>query len=153
MIQPLPHSEQQAALDRLADWAGVHLPANPEDRPLSVAEAAALADGGLIEIGAHTMTHPCLPLISAERRRAEIEGSKAACSEIAGREVTSFAYPFGKHCAESAREVAQAGFGCACTTAAGVVEPTTDPFLLPRIHVRDCDGAEFERRLSQWLTM
>lgn len=153
MIQPLSHSEQQMALASLADWACVDLPAVSEDRPLSVAEASALADGGLIEIGAHTMTHPCLPLISAGRRRTEIEGSKTACSEIAGREVTSFAYPFGKHCAEAAIEVAQAGFACACTTAAGAVEPATDSFLLPRIHVRDCDGAEFERRLSQWLAL
>ena len=148
LLRPLTAQAQSEAVAEVAAWAGVNLPEMPDNRPLSRAEAATLIDGGLIEIGAHTLTHPDLPAIAAGLQRDEIIRSKADCEEIAGRPVTSFAYPHGRHAPETVKLVREAGFCAACTTAAGFVRKSTDPFLLPRIQVLDWDGAEFERRIE-----
>ena len=46
---------------------------------------------------------------------------------------------------DTVRLVREAGFRLACTGEAGVVTRWTDPFRLPRLHVTDCDGDQFER--------
>ena len=147
-LAPLRHETRRAALAELAAWAGLAQPDDPAARPMSRDEAARLAAGGLVVIGAHTMTHPRLPDCSPERQKAEIEDSKAACEEIAGEPTEGFSYPFGAHAPETQRLVREAGFASACTTAAGPVSTSADRFLLPRIPVLDWDGAELEHRLA-----
>jgi hypothetical protein len=65
--------------------------------------------------------------------------------------VSAFAYPFGKQSDYSSETIAivrEAGFAIACTNVAGIVEPGTDRFQLPRLHVHDWDGDTFSRQLS-----
>src|SRR5262245_40986030 len=64
-------------------------------RPLTSEELAQLASSPLIEIGAHTMTHPTLGVASVEDQRREIAGCRAALEHALGRPVTAFAYPYG----------------------------------------------------------
>jgi peptidoglycan/xylan/chitin deacetylase (PgdA/CDA1 family) len=54
-----------------------------------------MVDSGLIEIGAHTMSHAILSRLSEKERRAEISGSIAAVHELTGRSCRVFAYPNG----------------------------------------------------------
>ncbi len=147
-LQALPHAMRRPALIELAAWAGLAEPDDPAARPMSRDEAARLAAGGLVEIGAHTMTHPRLPDCSPERQKAEIEDSKSGCEAIAGSSVGGFSYPYGAHGPETRRLVRAAGFTSAGTTAAGPLAASVDRFLLPRIPALDWDGAELERRLA-----
>lgn len=147
-LQPLPQEGRRAALADLAAWAGLAQPDDPAARPMSLEEAARLAADGLVEIGAHSMTHPRLPDCSPERQRAEIGDSKIACEQIAGRHVSAFSYPYGAHGPETERLARAAGFSSACTTAAGPLTTSADRFRLPRIPARAWDGAELERRLE-----
>src|SRR3712207_8118756 len=48
-------------------WAGDKEVAHPSYRPLSLEEVTALAQGELVEVGAHTVTHPALPKLSPDR--------------------------------------------------------------------------------------
>jgi len=48
-----------------------------------------------IEIGNHTVTHPCLPRCSAEASRREIDEAHARLTTILGHEPRAFAYPNG----------------------------------------------------------
>jgi peptidoglycan/xylan/chitin deacetylase (PgdA/CDA1 family) len=105
-----------------------------------------LASGGLVEIGAHTLTHPTLPPQPLEIQRAEIFQSKAACETLSGRKVISFSYPFGDSVPATAELVREAGFTSACS--AGRVNRGTERFRLPRLTVQDWDGAELERRMA-----
>jgi peptidoglycan/xylan/chitin deacetylase (PgdA/CDA1 family) len=53
------------------------------------------AEGGLVEVGAHILTHSVLSTLPAATQRDEILESKACLEEIPGQPVTSFSYPYG----------------------------------------------------------
>lgn len=73
------------------------------DIPGGIPEAALLKPGqikemlksGLVEFGAHSMSHAGLAKLSPEEIREEIGGSKRALEAFLKRPVVSFAYPFG----------------------------------------------------------
>ena len=112
-----------------------------------------LAQGGLLDVGAHTVTHPALAALSASRQRDEILQSKGRLEEVLGHRVTHFAYPHGTRSDYSPETVAivrEAGFACACSSFEGVVEKSTDRFQLPRVHVQDWNEEEFAGLLSGW---
>lgn len=66
-----------------------------------------------VELGAHSVTHPQLDIVSSEQRRSEIADSKLQLEDGLGRRVRSFAYPHGYHSAAARRLVAAAGFDSA----------------------------------------
>jgi peptidoglycan/xylan/chitin deacetylase (PgdA/CDA1 family) len=151
LLQPLYEEERQRALTELRIWAGTTATGRPTHRALTLAEAVAMDQGGLIELGAHTVNHPALSSISTEAQQAEIQQSKTSLEELLGHSVHSFAYPYGSFNEQTPGLVQGAGFARACSTIAGTVWPRSNPFLLPRVEVHDWDGEEFSRRLSRWL--
>jgi peptidoglycan/xylan/chitin deacetylase (PgdA/CDA1 family) len=116
-------------------------------RPMTVEEVRLLISDKLISIGAHSVTHPALTELQAEARQFEIVNSKRACEVLSAKQVSAFAYPFGSVDAAVRNDICEAGFVCACSTRYGPVEIDSDPFVLPRVHVVDCDGEAFERSL------
>jgi peptidoglycan/xylan/chitin deacetylase (PgdA/CDA1 family) len=153
LLKPLTEDKRQKALDELLAWAGDEPGARSTYRLLSYEEVFALTQGELMEVGAHTVTHPELSTLPAVSQRNEIQQSKAQLEEVLGRPVTSFAYPYGTrsdYTAETVRIVREAGFACACSNIHGVVGQSTDRFQLPRVHVQNWDGEEFARLLSRW---
>lgn len=150
MLRPLAAGPRRAAIEQLVSWAGSRAAGRHEARLLSPSEARSLGGSDLVEIGAHSVTHPMLDTLPPARQQLEIEQSKANLEEMIGEPVTSFAYPHGAHTAETAALVRNAGYHCACSTVAAAVRPGTDPYRLPRMHVEDWDGEGFARRLSSW---
>lgn len=145
----LAPEERERLLDRLAGWRG-RAGARATHRALRSREIVALADGGLIEVGAHTVTHPLLDRLDVEAQRQEIAGSKARLEQILGAAVVSFAYPHGRYGDATPGIVAELGFRQACTVEPGVVWRGTDPFLVPRILVGEWDADALARRLARW---
>jgi peptidoglycan/xylan/chitin deacetylase (PgdA/CDA1 family) len=122
-------------------------------RPLSPEEVVELARGGLIEIGAHGLTHARLARLSAQDQRREIGESRRQLEEILKTPVTSFAYPFGgkqDFTAQTASIVQQEGFSGACAATSGTVRVDADLWRLERFHVVDSDGDQMDRRISRW---
>lgn len=153
-LLPLSQHEQREILDQLAHRVNLDSVPRPAYRTLSVPEVAALARGGLVEIGAHTVTHPTLSHLPAALQREEIRQSKARIEEILERPVMSFAYPFGGYAhytRESVRAVREAGFACACSALRGVVTRSADLHQLPRLYMTDWDGEQFARTLAGFL--
>jgi hypothetical protein len=64
--------------------------------------------------------------------------------------VTSFAYPYGHHAAETAALLREEGFSSACSVHSGLLNRRSDLFWLPRIKVEDWDGEKLDRVLSDW---
>jgi peptidoglycan/xylan/chitin deacetylase (PgdA/CDA1 family) len=152
LMQPLPATSQKAILESLLSWASASREGRPANRPMTPDAAAEIAASALFELGAHTVTHPLLSSLTAGVQRREIECSKQHVEAIAGRPVSTFTYPYGDCDAAIVAVVAQAGFTSACTTAPNAVHADGDLLRLPRIHVGNWTGDEFERRLSEWLT-
>jgi len=153
LLRPVSERERQRKLDELRDWVIDAPERPPKHRPLSSGEIGKLQQGGLVEVGAHTVTHPVLSALPPAVQRGEIANSRARLEKILGHPVTSFAYPYGKrhdYTAETVDMVRRAGFGCVCSTFAGVVRRSSDRFQLPRVYVRNWDGDRLARRLGKW---
>lgn len=104
---------------------------------VNVDELREMNASGLVEIGAHTLTHPILAAEPAERSAHEIKDSVARLSALLDREVRAFAYPnglygpdFGRREMDCARE---AGIRAAFSVDPGVLTGKTDPLAIPRI--------------------
>jgi peptidoglycan/xylan/chitin deacetylase (PgdA/CDA1 family) len=138
-------------LARVAVQLGVGSTPRPTHRPLTADELRRLADGGLVEIGAHTVTHPVLAHLVPDEQRREIEQSKADLEAWLDQRVTTFAYPHGTasdYTAETVGLVRATGFAGACSSIYGTVRRDSDVFQLPRLPVLDWDGDRFAERVS-----
>src|SRR5215207_9567 len=85
LLHSLTEGERRRALDELLAWAGTEPAAHPIHRPLSLEEAVVLAQGELIEVGAHTVTHPALSTLPTAAQQTEVLQSKAQLEEILDR--------------------------------------------------------------------
>lgn len=147
-LLPLPDGLRRHCLDELARQIGVSLTGRDSHRAMTAEEVRLLASD-LIEIGAHTVTHPALPLLSTEEKRAEIIGSQRACEALLGRPARSFSYPHGMYDQESLDAVREAGFVAACTTEDAPVTGRARRLEMPRIHVKNWDGETFAQRMRR----
>jgi peptidoglycan/xylan/chitin deacetylase (PgdA/CDA1 family) len=146
-LRPLEDEERRALMAEIRSSFG-----NGDTRPnlgraMTFEEARALATDGLVRIGAHTVTHPLLTNLDASSRRREIVASKAACEAVTGGHVQGFTYPYGDLNGEVRSAIEGAGFEYACSTRHGPVTADSDILALPRIHVLDWDGDDFNRTL------
>ena len=155
LLHGLDGAGREAKLDELASWAGMTRGVRASHRPMRPEEVVALAQGGLVEIGAHTVHHLVLSALPASSQAEEIETSKRTLEDIAGTSIQSFSYPFGTphdYTSETVRLVKSAGFCRACSNFSGFVTARTPVFELPRVVVRNWNGAAFERQLENWFS-
>lgn len=121
---------------------------------LTVSEIVRLGSSEVVEIGAHTITHPVLSSLSEAEQFDEIVGGRNALAEILGVPPVTFAYPFGTpldYNRRSVRSVARAGYALACANFTCKVGRASPRLELPRMLVRDWPAEEFERRLTDLL--
>ncbi len=153
-LRSLPPSQRDKLLGELNSLAGfASEPAREEYRPLTTAELRELDRGELADVGAHGLTHSALANLTLEDQGEEIEGSKRRLESLLGRHINLFSYPFGgkrDFTVKTTRVVQEAGFTAACTGRVGRVEPSSDPFRLPRIPVYDWDGEHFEKQIESF---
>jgi peptidoglycan/xylan/chitin deacetylase (PgdA/CDA1 family) len=113
-------------------------------------ELTRLAAEDLIEIGAHTMTHPLLAAQSPKEQARELRGSKQWLQSLLSQPIRSFSYPYGgsdHYTAETVRAAAECGFVRACTTNSRFVRRSDAPLEWGRLQVPDVGGDEFEKLL------
>ena len=150
-LQTLPVLERQKILDDLAVWAEAGTTGRATHRTLTHDEVILLDHGDLIEVGAHTMTHPSLAALSLPAQRNEIQDSKACLEAILRHPVTSFAFPNGSSNQQTIQTLGELGFLCACSSNPDGIRKNADLFKLSRVVVRDWDGETFDRWLSWWM--
>jgi peptidoglycan/xylan/chitin deacetylase (PgdA/CDA1 family) len=139
----------------LGQTAGIESRALVESLCLDWSELRALAAHPLATIGAHTLTHPRLALLSEDDGLAEMAGGRDRLEQELGRPCRHFAYPYGDPLSAGPREFAYAerlGFATAVTTRPGMIFPehAKHPWALPRLSVNGLwqDAASFDALLS-----
>jgi peptidoglycan/xylan/chitin deacetylase (PgdA/CDA1 family) len=150
-LERLPDDERRKELRRLAASRPVAAKRLTKSRVLRVEELSDLTAGGLIELGAHSLSHPRLSSLPRPDQDQEIAGSKRRLEGIAGHQVHAFAYPHGDYSEETAALVREAGYRCACTSSPDVCRAGTDPFALPRFWPDQRGDGRFSRWLRWWL--
>ena len=150
-LRPMATADRDEAIAYLHEWSGSQTPPRQSHRVMTADELVALESDRLIEIGAHTVTHPLLPALPADAQRSEMAASRADLERLLGHRIWSFSYPFGGADATTTALARSVGFESATAVHEETVWRESDGFRLPRFAVRDWDGAEFERRLTRWL--
>ena len=88
-----------------------------------------------VSFGAHTHTHPSLSRIPIEEAKEEILLSKRLMEKQLGKEINTFAYPYGsdKDINGEVRDIVKdSGLKCACILKDGINRAGDDVFLLKR---------------------
>jgi peptidoglycan/xylan/chitin deacetylase (PgdA/CDA1 family) len=108
----------------------------PTLRLIDAEQASELA-GTDTELGSHALSHPRLTTLDDAQLDAEVIGSRERLSEVIGRDVPGFCYPYGDHDARVVEAVRRAGYDYAC---AYQTHGRWDRLTLPRTHVGQPDG-------------
>ncbi|RXF75133.1 polysaccharide deacetylase family protein [Hansschlegelia zhihuaiae] len=133
-----PEERLRTETQRLALEQGIDPLSFARDLCMRWDELREVAADPLVEIGAHTVTHPMLAKHPAEVARAEMAESREAIAQALGRTPRHFAYPVGDLSAAGARDYALAdeiGFDSAVTTRPGHLDAShaAAPTALPRV--------------------
>ena len=153
LFRILDHDTIERIMNNIREWAGDSKYNKHDDRALNEEELLSLVDDGLIEIGAHTMTHARLSSLCPADQWKEIVDCKKILEIIIKKEIISFAYPFGKkedYTNVSRKLVKKAGFKCACSNFPRIVRWGSDVYQLPRYLVRDWDSEKFTHHIEKW---
>ncbi|MBC2853574.1 MULTISPECIES: polysaccharide deacetylase family protein [Cetobacterium] len=125
-------------------------PGNPEKRftLMNQDELLEMQNYG-IEFGGHTSTHPRLAELSTEQVKSEIINSKSNIEKIIGKELLSFAYPYGSLNEEVKRIPQEAGYKFAVATDSGSIVFSDDLFEIRRIGIFPTNNLfNFKRKVS-----
>jgi len=146
-IKHRPFEERQRLVSCFCDRVGRRL---PDDLMMTNSQVRELYDAGM-EIGAHTMTHPILKMLSDADARLQILDSSQALEKIIGQRITGFAYPNGRpgddYAVRDRNLVESLGFSYALSTVAAVATSDSDCFQLPRFTPWDREPAAWLARL------
>jgi peptidoglycan/xylan/chitin deacetylase (PgdA/CDA1 family) len=146
----LDSEERRRTLDALWTWAGRVRVTRQGYRPMNADELRAAATSSLVEIGAHTISHPRLPTLGSDAQRQEIIGGAESLERTLGARPRSFSFPFGQRDPDSLAIVREA-FDRAVLTRPGVITANTPPHQLNRLPVEDWPLDVFKARLRKFL--
>jgi len=152
-LRRLPAGDRDGLVSRWREWAGVAEGARESHRTLSTEELIALSESRGVSIGAHTLTHPSLAMLSATEQLHELRESRRWLETIIAKPVTAIAYPYGELGDVSAVTVAaarSAGFDMGFSNVGGTAWRWSSRWRVPRMLVRDWDAATFSARLDAW---
>ncbi|MFA6476205.1 MAG: polysaccharide deacetylase family protein [Candidatus Paceibacterota bacterium] len=117
---------------------------------LNETEIKILSNHPLIEIGAHTVNHPSLAGLEPGEQQKEILNSKKKLEGITGKEIKTFAYPFGGiyDFSEATKKIVrESGFDFAYSNTGLLAIKTKNGFGIPRINIREITPQGLARRL------
>lgn len=147
-----PEEERVRQVARIEAWSGTSPGEDRSAWPMTADQLRQLASGGLVDIGAHSVSHPRLTKLSRAEKQFEIAQSCLDCEHILGNRPTSFSFPNGDYDEECTDLVREAGFTVACTSRPDLVWASGKAHETSRISVPDCSGEALWRLLRwRWL--
>jgi peptidoglycan/xylan/chitin deacetylase (PgdA/CDA1 family) len=131
-----------ATLARNALRATVYVTAGAIDRPGALRRdqlVGLAARDDVIQLGAHSVTHPHLDALPHRLMRAEVTASKSLLEQLIDGPLDTFAYPYGSYDAHVRRAVVAAGFRSAAAVKNAISHRDDDPWALARYTVTNAD--------------
>jgi peptidoglycan/xylan/chitin deacetylase (PgdA/CDA1 family) len=153
-LEPVNPSARDEILAGLFSAAAVDRGTRESHRMLTADQTRELGASEVIEVGAHTLSHPRLSTLTPAHQNVEIREGRRLLQDVLGADVTTFAYPFGEpqdFDATTVGFVRAAGYFSAGAVRDLAVSRSSRVYELPRVGVVNWDGSEFERRLEWWL--
>lgn len=145
----LTHDERERQLVALWSWSGRKRLDRNSYRPMNPSEIRALDQSPLMDIGAHTMTHPRLPSLASDDKKEEILEGARQIRSLTGEMPTAFSYPFGQWDTESL-EIVKNFFDHAVVTRPKCVTSDTPRHRLNRFAVQNWSMNDFDFRIQSW---
>jgi peptidoglycan/xylan/chitin deacetylase (PgdA/CDA1 family) len=147
-LHPLGDAPRRRLVDELARSAGIE----PDADVLTMTDddLHRLADGDLVSVGGHTVTHPNLTLLSPQEQLAEMRDSRTQLEAAIGKPVTSFCFPHGEYTGDSLELTRQAGYAETCVSVEAVVQPGRSRFEIPRWRATNLYADVFIWELSRF---
>jgi peptidoglycan/xylan/chitin deacetylase (PgdA/CDA1 family) len=108
--------------------------ATPPKSPMNMDENQLneISNSGLVDVGAHTLNHPCLINESEQVASNEIYESIDWLSKILNKEIKSFVYPNGNYGEREISLLKSKGIKLAFTTERGKLSNQDNPLKIPR---------------------
>lgn len=153
LVEALDVAQRQEWLTQLRCWAGLDASGRESHRAMSIEELKVLAASPWVTIGAHTVSHTSLSILSEEEQRHEIIGSREELEKIIGRKISVFSYPFGTRAhynIVSLRLCREAGFIRTAANFPGQAHRWTDLCQIPRQLVRNWNVEIFAARMREF---
>lgn len=153
LMKKVDYSIREEWLNRLRSWANAGEDGRETHRPLTVDELLRLDRNKWVTIGAHTVNHIPLSILSYDRQRKEIVDSKEQLEKWIGHEVRVFSYPFGTkddYNRDSVRICIEVGFKKAASNFFGQAHRWTDPYQIPRQLVRNWPLEVFREKIRRF---
>ena len=145
--------DRTSCLDLITNWANKEPQGRESQRTLTFNEIKTLGNSGLVEIGAHTASHPVLSSMSIYDQEAEITSGRKALEGVIGQPINVFAYPYGdlgSYTKETAEILKQNSFKGAVTTLNASIDKNSKIFELPRITIRECTTSQLLEKLTHY---
>lgn len=102
-----------------------------------------------IEIFSHTVSHPNLTVIPAEKLKKELVDSKAVLEQILGHSVDAISYPHGRHNESVIAAAKESGYRLGFSIEPRCVDAATNPYAIGRFVVSPDESlAKFKLKAS-----
>lgn len=121
----------------------------PEAALMSSEQIKEMAESGLVEIGAHSLSHRHLTELPIVEMQREVGESKKKLEDLLGRPVLSFAYPYGDVNSEIKKAVQEAGYPFGIAVNSGPTRFGEDLLEIRRVHMfPETAGFDFVKKTS-----
>lgn len=151
LLKPLSSNQQEEIMAQLRKYTKQKPRAH--NFPMSSKQLLDLAENNLFCLGAHTCNHLSLPALNLENQSAEISGSIRALENLLGRQILTFAYPYGDISENTEKLLEEQHISVACTTESKAVSTSENRLALPRFQVLNWSGEEFDYQLNKWFNL
>ena len=147
VLERMPRIERERNIAELSGLLQVDI---PRDRMLTWDHVKTMQNGG-IEFGAHTFSHPWMPLLSSEEARWEMEASLQDIQHHCGVTRPPFVFPAGKFTADLVKMAISVGFRSVVQTRYNLRVNqigVNDQFSLSRMGLPNAPGVILEVELD-----
>lgn len=111
-------------------------------------EVQEMDESGLVEFGGHTLTHPRMPELTNEELIKEIVENKRDIENIIGKEIITFAYPYGHISDRVKKAVKECGYKYSVSTDTGTGIISEDTYDIRRTAIDKTSLIDFLRKIS-----